>query len=104
MSVQIILSRKQHNRIFPKRKWKWNTKYIITDDRSKYCMEMYQYVRSYWKLLIWFCFPIALIVGFPAYWNLVKEVFSGKSVGADTIDREWFYEHLSGDFKVRKIK
>ena len=81
MKVRIILSRKQHNRIFTKRKWKWNTKYIITDDKSKHCMEMCQHVRNHWKLLIWFCFPIViLLVGFPVYWNMVKEVFSGKSL------------------------
>ena len=104
MKVLIILSRKQHNRIFPKRKWKWNTKFIITDDKSKHRMEMCQHVRNHWKLLIWFCFPIVILIGVPAYWNLIKEVFSGKSVGADTVNREWFYEQLSGDYKVRKIK
>lgn len=94
--MKVRISKKQHNRVFKCRQVKWLTFYEIIDDPQKRDIEMYQYVRLHVRILCILFSPLAILIGgFPAMINLIKECYSKKQVGADTIDRDWFYKELN---------
>lgn len=95
--MKVKLSKKQHNRIFKYRQTKWLTYYEIIDDPNERDIEMFQYIRMPVRIVCIFLSPLAIFVGgVPAMINVIKECWENKKViGADTINREWFYEELS---------
>lgn len=93
--MKIKLTLRQHNKIFKYRKVKFLTYYEIIDDPQNRDMEMYQYIRFPARILIFLLSPLVIFVGgIPAMVTLIKECLSNKEVGADTINREWFYKEL----------
>lgn len=98
MSKQIKLTITQHNRIFKYRKVKFLTRYEIIDDPQNRDIEMRQYIRLPVRIIYILLSPIAILFGgIPLMLSLIKECLSNKDVGADTINREWFYKELRGD-------
>ena len=93
--MNIKLSIKQHNRMFEYRKVKLLTYYEIIDDPKNRDIEMYQYIRLPVRILAIILSPLAIFVGgVPAVITVLKESINKVQVGADTIDREWFYKRL----------
>lgn len=93
--MKIKLSIKQHNRIFKYRKVKLLTYYEIVDDPQKRDIEMYQYIRLPVRILAVALSPLAIFVGgIPSMIQVVKECITNKQVGADSVNRFWFYKEL----------
>lgn len=93
--MKIKISRKKHNKMFPKRKAKFLTYYEIIDDPSNKDIGMYQRVRLSVKVLFTIISPFLFIwYGVPTTIKSVIETWKSDEVGADTINREWFYDKL----------
>lgn len=93
--MKIKLTLRQHNKLFKYRKVKFLTYYEIIDDPQNRDMEMYQYIRFPARIFIFLLSPLVIFVGgIPAMVTLIKECLSNKEVGADTINREWFYKEI----------
>lgn len=100
--LEIKISRKEHNKLFPKRKYKWYSSYKIFDDAQKRELEMRHYVNWLGKLLYTISFPVlVLIAGVPNASVALKDVWSGKDIGGDTVNKEWFYSKVS-KYKVKE--
>lgn len=100
MKTKIKLSIKQHNRIFENRKVKLLTKYEIIDDNQNRDIEMREYIRFPVRVLAIILSHFAIIVGgVPAMISLIKECLSNKDVGADTINRDWFYKKMEKEIE-----
>lgn len=99
MSKQKIkLTIRQHNKLFKYRQVKLLTRYEIIDDPQKRDIEMRRYIRLPVRIIYILLSPIAILFGgIPLMLNLIKECLSNKDIGADTINREWFYKALRGD-------
>lgn len=96
MKVKISIA--EHNRIFKYRQFKILTRYEIIDDPSNRDIEMYQYMRLPVRILVFLVSPLAILIGgVPAMINLAKECLSNKELGADTVNRDWFYGQLKGN-------
>lgn len=94
--MKIRLSIRQHNKLFKYRKVKLLTFYEITDDVQNKDIEMRQYIRLPVRVISIVLSPLAILFGgIPAMIRLVKECWNKTEVGADTIDREWFYSQLN---------
>lgn len=94
--MKVKISKKQHNRIFKYRQTKWMIYYEIIDDPKNRDIEMFQYIKPHVRILCIFLSPLAIFVdGMPAMINLIKECWNKTAVGADTVDREWFYKELN---------
>lgn len=94
---KIVLTVAQHNKIFKYRKVKFLTYYEIIDDPQNRDIEMRQYIRLPVRVACVLLSPLAILAGgFPAMLTLIKESLSKTEVGADTINREWFYKELRG--------
>lgn len=93
----VKISKKQHNRIFKYRQVKWLTYYEIIDDPNKKDIEMYRYIRIPVRIVCIIFSPLAIFVGgVPAMISIIKECWKNKKVvGADTIDRDWFYREMN---------
>ena len=92
---KVKLSIAQHNRIFKARKVKFLTYYEIIDDPQNRDIEMYQYMRLPVRIIAFLLSPLAILIGgVPAMINVVKECLSNKELGADTVNRHWFYKKL----------
>ena len=92
---KVKLSIRQHNKLFKYRQVKLLTRYEIIDDPQNRDIEMYQYIRFPVRILAVILSPLAIIQGgVPAMIEMIKECLSGKNIGADTINREWFYKEL----------
>ena len=96
MSVKKIkLSIKEHNKLFKYRQVKWMTYYEIIDDIDKRELEMIQYIRLPARMLWLVLSPLVIFVGgVPAFIKFVKELLTKTQVGADKIDRDWFYTQM----------
>ncbi len=93
--MKIKLTTKQHNKLFKYRKVKFLTYYEIIDNPEKRDIEMYQRIRFLARILVFMLSPLAIFIGgMPSMITLIKECLSNKEVGADTINREWFYSEL----------
>lgn len=94
---KVKLSIAQHNRIFKARKVKFLTYYEIIDDPHNRDIEIYQYVRFPIRIVGFILSPLAILIGgVPAMIRLAKEFLSNKDVGADTVNKHWFYKQLQG--------
>lgn len=92
---KIRLTIRQHNKLFKYRQVKFFTYYEIIDDPEKPDIEMHQYIRFPVRILTVVFSPLVILVGgVPAMISLVKECLFKKSVGSDTINREWLYKQL----------
>ncbi|WP_180136549.1 hypothetical protein [Acinetobacter sp. YH12066] len=95
---KIKLTIRQHNKLFRYRQVKFLTYYEIIDDPQKRDIEMRQYIRLPVRVISILLSPLAILVGgVPAMITLIKECLVKTKVGADTINREWFYEQLRGN-------
>ena len=95
--MKIKLTIAQHNRIFKYRKVKFLTYYEIIDDPQERDIEMYQYIRLPIRFIVLLLSPLVIFIGgFPAMINVIKECLSNKSIGADTVNKHWFYKELRG--------
>lgn len=94
----VKLSIAQHNRIFKNRKVKFLTYYEIIDDPQNREIHMYQYMRFPVRVAAFLLSPLAILIGgVPAMINVAKECLSNKDVGADTVNKHWFYQQLRGE-------
>lgn len=101
--LEIKISKKEHNKLFPNRKYKWYSRYKIFDDTQKRELEMYHYINLLGKILYTLTFPVlVLIAGVPNTLRAVKDVWSGKDIGGDTVNKEWFYSKVS-KYKVKEL-
>ena len=92
---KIKLTWKQHNIMFKYRKIKFLTYYDIIDDPENKEIEMYQRIRLPVKVCFTLISPLLFIwYGVPTTISAVVDTWKRDSVGADTIDREWFYQKL----------
>jgi len=92
----IKISRKEHNIMFKYRQCKFLTFYEIVDNPENKDIEMYQKIRLISKILFTLISPVLVLwAGFPAVFKSVKEAWVADNVGADTVNREWFYKRLS---------
>lgn len=95
---KVKLSISQHNKIFKYRKIKFLSYYEIIDDTQNRDIEMYQYIRLPVRIMAFLLSPLAILIGgVPAMINVAKECLSNKEIGADTVNRDWFYGQLRGD-------
>ena len=93
--MKIKLTLRQHNKLFKYRKVKFLTYYEIIDDPQKRDIEMYQYIRFPMRILVFLLSPLVIFIGgIPAMITLIKECLSNKEVGADKVNREWFYKEV----------
>lgn len=94
--LEIKISKKEHNKLFPNRRYKWYSSYKIFDDAQKRELELYHYVNWLGKVLYTLALPVlVLIAGVPNSIRAVKDVWLGKDIGGDTVDKEWFYSKVS---------
>lgn len=95
---KVKLSISQHNKIFKYHKIKFLSYYEIIDDTQNRDIEMYQYIRLPIRIMAFLLSPLAILIGgVPAMINVAKECLSNKEIGADTVNRDWFYGQLRGD-------
>ena len=93
--MKIKLTLRQHNKLFKYRKVKFLTYYEIIDDPQNRNIEMYQHIRFPVRILVFLLSPLVIFIGgIPAMITLIKECLSNKEVGADTVNREWFYKEV----------
>lgn len=94
---KVKLTISQHNKIFKYRKVKFLTYYEIIDDPQNMDIEMYQYMRLPVRIIAFLLSPLAILIGgVPAMINVAKECLSNKNLGADTVNKHWFYNKLRG--------
>lgn len=94
---KVKLTIAQHNKIFKYRQVKLLTYYEIIDDPQKRDIEMRQYIRLPVRVISILLSPLAILVGgVPAMITLIKECLTKTEVGADTVNREWFYKTQRG--------
>lgn len=94
---KVKLTIAQHNKLFKYRQVKLLTYCEIIDNPQKKDIEMRQYVRLPVRVIGILLSPLVIFVGgIPAMIKLIKECLAKTEVGADTVNREWFYEALRG--------
>lgn len=95
---KVKISVRQHNKIFKNRQVEFSTYYEIIDDPENRDIKMRKYIRMPIRIIYILLSPLAIFVGgVPCMISLIKECLSAKDVGADSVNREWFYKTLRGD-------
>lgn len=93
---KVRLTIRQHNELFRHRQVKLLTYYEIIDNPQNRDIEMRKYTRLPVRIIYILLSPIAILFGgIPMMIGLVKECLSGKDIGADSINRDWFYSELN---------
>lgn len=101
-NYKVKLTIAQHNKIFKYRKVRFLTYYEIIDDPQNRDIEMYQYMRLPVRIIAFLLSPLAILIGgFPAMISVAKECLSNKNLGADTVNKHWFYKELRGEHESK---
>lgn len=101
--LEIKISKKEHNKLFPNRKYKWYSSYKIFDDTQKRELEMYHYINLLGKITFTLLLPVlVLLMGLVPACKEFKEVWSGKDIEGDTVNKEWFYSKVY-KYRVKEI-